>query len=244
MKKYRYIISALTLIWCSIILNSCNDKDDNKTGFVTFGANYDIINSVSTATVFIDNAGIGVLNNPTDLISDCGELSNITKELPVGRHVYKVEIRPQNGNEFAKDINGIVTISEGECEKIFIDYNQIFNQNQTGCNSNVIISESEYENAPNDPFTIEHIRIDGNCIKIKFNASGCDGSTWNIKLIDSGDITGYNPYKRTLRLSLDNKEECTAVPSVEATFNIKDLQIDGNNKITLNISGEEILYVY
>lgn len=52
------------------------------------------------------------------------------------------------------------------------------------------------------------------------------------------------PSQRTLRLSLDNKESCTAVPSKEISFNIRDLQIIGNDKVTLHVSGEEILYEY
>ena len=112
------------------------------------------------------------------------------------------------------------------------------------CDQNVIISPTEYQNAPNDPFSIAEMTIMGNCLNIKFVASGCDGNTWIVKLIDSGNVAESYPCQRTLRLSLDNKEECTAVPGKEISFDIKDLQIVGNDKVILHVSGKEILYEY
>ncbi len=81
-------------------------------------------------------------------------------------------------------------------------------------------------------------------MNIKFGASGCDGNTWIVKLIDSGEIAESYPCQRTLRLSLDNQEECEAIPTKEISFDISDLQIMGNNKVILHVSGEEILYEY
>ena len=99
--------------------NSVSDQE----GHVTFGANYHIINCISTITVFLDGINIGTLQNSSNGISECGEAGNITKTISVGEHNYRVEIR---GN-CTKDISGSFTVSENECKKIFIDYNQIFN---------------------------------------------------------------------------------------------------------------------
>lgn len=115
---------------------------------------------------------------------------------------------------------------------------------QSDCDQNVIISETEYKNAPDDPFSITVMSITGDCLNIKFGASGCDGNTWIVKLIDLGVVAESYPCQRTLRLSLDNKEICTAVPTKEISFNIKDLQICGDDKVILHISGEDILYEY
>lgn len=115
---------------------------------------------------------------------------------------------------------------------------------QSSCDQNVIISETEYQNAPDDPFSITEMTITGDCLNIKFAASGCDGNTWIVKLIDSGNIAESYPCQRTLRLSLDNKEACTAVPGKEISFDIKDLQILGNDMVILHVSGKEILYEY
>ena len=116
--------------------------------------------------------------------------------------------------------------------------------NETFCDQNVVVSSIEYESAPNDPFSIVEMTINGDCLNIKFTASGCDGNTWIVKLIDSGDIAESYPCQRTLRLSLKNEELCNAVPTKEISVDIKDLQIVGNNKVILQVSGEEILYEY
>lgn len=243
MNKYRLLISTLIILLGISIFNSCDKIENKGSGFVTFGANYHIINCISHVTIYIDNEKVGTLTNPTDTIIDCGEESNITKELTVGEHSYKIEIRPETGSGCTKDINGTFTISENECEKIFIDYHEVFS-NQSDCDQNVIISPIEYQNAPNDPFSITEMTITGDCLNIKFAASGCDGNTWIVKLIDSGDVAESYPCQRTLRLSLDNKEVCAAIPGKEISFDIKDLQIVGNDKVILHVSGEEILYEY
>ena len=119
-----------------------------------------------------------------------------------------------------------------------------FTYGQTDCDQNVIISANEYANAPNDPFSIIDMNIVNDCLKIKFTASGCSGDTWIVKLIDAGDITGQDLLNRTLRLSLDDREECEALPVKEVSFNIKGLQILGSDRILLNVSGHEIVYEY
>lgn len=184
MKKNKFLTGILIFILGISIFNSCNKDKKDKTGFVTFGANYDIVNCISTVTIYIDNENIGTLNNPTNSIIDCGEESNITKELSIGEHSYNIEIRPENGTDGAgcmKDINGTFIVSENKCEKIFIDYLQVFGT-QSDCDQNVIISETQYQSAPNAPLTITEMKIDGDCLKIKFSAIGCDGNTWTVKI--------------------------------------------------------------
>jgi len=319
---------------------------EKKVGFVSFGANYHVINCQSTVTVFLDGEKIGALQKPVNAINDCREEGNLNRKISVGEHSYHVEIR---GDCEPKDISGTFAVSENECIKIFIDYYQIFNyqpnikegiysgtyipimssivvgrevtlelkngrfvckdfseelpsangagtysvKNDTiifidewirpamplydailigkynyvfdgkkltlsngryifdlelvdtgGCDQNVIVNATEYENAP-DQVSIIGMKIEGNCLKIKFAASGCDGSTWIVKLLDGGitDAAVY-PKQRTLKLSLDNKEICDAVITKEISFNIEDLQIPGANKVQLNVSGNTILYEY
>lgn len=217
----------------------CHNDNVNEEGYVTFGANYHVINCISTVTVFIDDENIGTLQQSVDTISECGEEGNLTKKIAVGKHTYRVEIR----GGCTKDIAGTFVISENKCEKIFIDYYQIFNS-QSNCDQDVIINQAEYENAPNHPVSIEDMQIEDNCLRIKFASSGCSGSTWVVKLIDMGVVAESYPCQRTLRLSLDNKEACLAVIDKEMSFNIEDLQIHGDNKVLLNISGTWILYEY
>ena len=119
------------------------------------------------------------------------------------------------------------------------------NGNQNNCDSGTIISAEQYSNAPADQLEINNLTINDNCLKINFSSGGCDGNTWELKLIDSGDIMESNPPQRNLRLSLKNEELCEAYITKELTFDISNLKVDGN-KVQLNIinSDENILYEY
>jgi len=147
-------------------------------------------------------------------------------------------------------------ISEKDIDKIVINGEVAWTANQkySNCDKDVIISKTEYENAPNDFVVIENLKIEGNCLKIKYSASGCSGNSWIVELIDSGNVyysiaTAYYPTyppKRILRLSLDDREECEAWITQEMSFNIEDLQVQEEliNKVILDISGKTIVYEY
>ncbi|MDR0294827.1 MAG: hypothetical protein LBH91_01360 [Prevotellaceae bacterium] len=121
--------------------------------------------------------------------------------------------------------------------------------NQENWNKDVIISAEKYENAPNDPhMRILNLEIEGDSLKIKFNSSGCSGSTWVVKLIGLGNYDKSYPPQTTLRLSLDNKEMCEALIYKEVSFNLEPVKKyfnhHGTNKIYLNISDKGVLYEY
>lgn len=130
-----------------------------------------------------------------------------------------------------------ISLSFSSCDKD--DNDPIINDNQ------VIISADEYISAPNDQLSIIRLEIIEDSLIINFGSSGCDGSTWRIKLIDSGVILESYPPQRNLRLSLKNEEECDAYFTKEISFDIKTLQVEGN-KVLLNItnSDDQILYEY
>lgn len=109
----------------------------------------------------------------------------------------------------------------------------------------VLVDETAFLNAPDDPSTIDNVRISGDCLTIHFSSGGCDGSSWELKLIDSGALIKTNPPQRQLRLSLKNNELCDAWISRELTFNIQALKVN-DNKVYLNIEnyGTQILYEY
>ncbi|MDR1459883.1 MAG: hypothetical protein LBI60_06685 [Bacteroidales bacterium] len=139
-----------------------------------------------------------------------------------------------------KDYNQVQLNIAGK--KILYEYGD--NGNQTNCDRDVIISQTEYNNAPNHPVTIIKMNIESNCLKIKFGASGCNGDNWAVRLIDLGVVAESLPCQRTLRLSLNDIGECEAYFEKEMYFNIEDLQIQGNHSVQLNISGKSILYEY
>jgi len=113
------------------------------------------------------------------------------------------------------------------------------------CDQVTIVSLKEYETAPNDQLFINTLELNGDCLNINFSSSGCNGNSWNIKLIDSEIIMESNPPQRNLRLSLKNEELCEALITKKLTFDINELRVDGN-QVLLNItnSNDQILYEY
>ncbi len=115
----------------------------------------------------------------------------------------------------------------------------------TDCDKKVRISSQEFLNAPADPLSIVSVELTGDCLKIHFASSGCDGSNWEVKLIDSGAVMYSDPPQRNIRLSLKNPEMCDAYIGKSFTFDIRELQVPGN-KVLLKLtnSGTQILYEY
>lgn len=117
--------------------------------------------------------------------------------------------------------------------------------NAMSCDQDVIISAAEFDTAPDDPLGIDTMEINGDCLKILFRASGCNGDTWVVKLIDSGDVLESSPPQRRLRLSLKNDELCEALISKEITFDIRELRVDADNVLLeMDDNVHQILYEY
>ena len=115
----------------------------------------------------------------------------------------------------------------------------------SGCDLETVISQEQYRNAPSDELTINSLEIEGDCLKINFSASGCDGESWKIVLIDSGSILESDPPQRNLRFSLDNNELCEAFITRDLTFNIKNLRVEGGRvQLNLTNSDDQVLYEY
>ncbi|MEM9142658.1 MAG: hypothetical protein AAGA86_06695 [Bacteroidota bacterium] len=113
------------------------------------------------------------------------------------------------------------------------------------CDLGTVISESRFNDAPSDALTINTLSVEGDCLMINFSAGGCDGSSWEIVLIDSGAILESDPPQRNLRLSLNNEELCAAIVQRELTFDISNLRVEGN-QVRLNLvnSEDSVLYSY
>ncbi len=113
------------------------------------------------------------------------------------------------------------------------------------CDKCAIISPQLYATAPNDELVINSLVIKDDSLIINFSASGCSGSSWALKLIDSGDILESDPPQRNLRLSLKNDEMCEAFITKELAFCISNLRVGGDRvKLNLDKSDEGILYEY
>lgn len=117
--------------------------------------------------------------------------------------------------------------------------------NQTACDLETVVNASLFKTAPADPLWITELDIQGDCLNITFNAGGCDGSSWQLQLIDQATILESDPPQRFLRLSLKNEEPCEALITKKLNFDITTLQVDGN-QVRLNIvnKNESVLYTY
>ncbi|MEO0527951.1 MAG: hypothetical protein AAFZ89_12035 [Bacteroidota bacterium] len=112
-----------------------------------------------------------------------------------------------------------------------------------------IVSSEQFETAPSEELTIDHMSIQGDCLIIGFSAGGCNTENWTIRLIDSGNIMESNPSQRTVRLSKGSGEigeiPCLALFTQELAFDISNLRVDGT-QVLLNIVNDNntILYRY
>ena len=116
----------------------------------------------------------------------------------------------------------------------------------TTCNALAIIDNVTFETSATSPYTIIGVDIIGDCMSINISASGCDGVSWIMQLIDSGDVEATNPPERAIKLFLVNNEACLAQITRAQTFDLSALQIEGENQIILNLDGysEPITYTY
>lgn len=117
--------------------------------------------------------------------------------------------------------------------------------NPHNCQFETFISAAQFDTAPSDNLVVNTLEINEGCLKINFSSGGCSGGSWELKLIDSGAILESYPPQRNVRLSLKNNESCLAYINKEVTFDISNLQVDGN-KVLLNITNanKSILYEY
>ena len=80
-----------------------------------------------------------------------------------------------------------------------------------GCDQLTVISSKQYVSEPNHNLTINSLKINGNCLKISFGASGCSGDTWELKLIDSEEILETNVMMTVVDDSIMYKHEKSMV---------------------------------
>ena len=128
----------------------------------------------------------------------------------------------------------ILTLTLASCKK--------HSNNCLACGPSAIISKELFESAPQSECVLQQLKITGDCLTATISASGCDGNSWVIQLIDIGEIAQPIPPVRKLRISLENKEICDAYITKEVSFYIKNVRIAGSNKLLLNVSGKSIEY--
>ncbi|HIB38132.1 hypothetical protein [Mesonia sp.] len=116
----------------------------------------------------------------------------------------------------------------------------------SSCDFECIVDPDIYENSESSNVTISNLEIIDNCLTINYSSSGCDGSTWEVRLIANDEVLESNPPQRNLKFELTNQEACLAVISKSSSFDILNLQVEGSTSVYLNLDGYDnsILYEY
>ena len=114
------------------------------------------------------------------------------------------------------------------------------------CEKTVLLNNELYNDTKTDNYIITDASVSGDCLEIKFGASGCDSKSWIVELVDADQITAtLTPY-RSLKLALTNNEMCAASFAKTVSFDLLPLRIKGSNELILSLSGlnKTIIYKY
>lgn len=117
---------------------------------------------------------------------------------------------------------------------------------ESNCVSFALIDGLSYENTATSPYAINDITVNEDCLIIDVTATACDGSTWTIQLLDSGEIDESNPPQRNVKFFLVNNEACLAEISRTTSFDLSTLQVEREDEIIINVDGYPypIIYTY
>lgn len=145
----------------------------------------------------------------------------------------------------------ILAVTLMSCNDNDEDSNEIDNpSNQlppgSACDLPTIISKEDFNQAESDPFTLTSVEINGDCLEVTFGASGCDGDSWEMKLIDSDEVMESAPPQRSLVFTLSNEEACLAFFSKTVSFDLTSIQTEGDEVILHieNVTTEGLHYKY
>ncbi|NNE32186.1 MAG: hypothetical protein HKN40_07440 [Winogradskyella sp.] len=114
------------------------------------------------------------------------------------------------------------------------------------CDFEVLIDNEAYTNAESGNYSLNEAYIEADCLFINISASGCDGSTWEMHVIDSGNVAESVPSQRFLKFQFINNESCLAVISKVRSFDLTPLRVAETDELVLNIENfpESLLYSY
>lgn len=112
------------------------------------------------------------------------------------------------------------------------------------CDKCILIDRDLYLQTNTDGYTITNIQIDQDCLEIEFASSGCDGSSWEIDLVDLGAISETAVPQRDLKLKLINLEDCEAYITKTISFDLKPLRLLNSEAVNLKITNYNNLIRY
>lgn len=115
------------------------------------------------------------------------------------------------------------------------------------CDYTAVINKDKFDqNTPTAFSGISNVTLQDDCLRLTLTDSGCDGSTWDIAFVDSGDIAESLPVQRFVKIFVTNEELCTAIINREISIDISPLKVENESSLNLNIENyaEQILYEF
>ena len=214
--------------------NTCPDFDTAADSLLIL----DGINRIAREAGFIVNSG--------PIAADGCGLLFVTEESQ--RIIHNLDI-----NEPVDSLPVLNSLSFLDSLPVLIDYYPFGDSFQCGDNPNFRLDQIQvqtirevgdfcidkdlFDSAVSDFITIQQVGLAGNYLVVDFSSSGCDGGSWRVKVISSGEVMESAPPQMVLKIVLDNDEACDAVISKQVLFNLSDLQLVGGDDIRLQIEG-------
>ena len=119
------------------------------------------------------------------------------------------------------------------------------NLKQSDYDSEILVDNNLFTNAPNDSFDFINVEIIQNCLKFTIDYGGGCGDI-ELKLISSEMVMESNPPQINVRLSLKDEDNCKANIRKEISFDLTPINKLVNDQVILNIKNwdQSILYSF
>ncbi len=114
----------------------------------------------------------------------------------------------------------------------------------SSCDKTGVLSEIDYNDASKDDVQILEADITGDCLRLKYASSGCDGNSWIVELVARESISVPAAPTIMARLSMDNKELCEAYFVKEMTFDISSFKVVDATNVTIILQDHDMLLEY
>lgn len=114
------------------------------------------------------------------------------------------------------------------------------------CDRSALLDADLFVSAPSQTVFLNSAEIEGDCLRINFSASGCNGETWEFNLVGQPSDAAVFPPLVNIRLILESTELCEAMISREVSFDLTVFQVSNTNSLSFQLqnNGQNLLYAY
>lgn len=114
------------------------------------------------------------------------------------------------------------------------------------CDKIAVEDAVKFSQTATNNYTLTNVVLNGDCLEITISSSGCNPDNWDMNLIGVASLTNIYPPLFHAKVELINSEACQAVFQKTHLFDLTPFQINGQNKIQIQIEGwnNNIVYQY